>query len=133
MNDTLEWGNFENGCDIAINKQGGFCLLDYNKQGKITVYTYHIVDLNKQFDAERVNSIMSLLEEEGVQMNNNALYGEIQFDKEMDKCIKKDCVETFKEIKKDSLDKGSHITDCRIHHKSEQKKSKTKNVEIEER
>ena len=38
-----------------------------------------------------------------------------------------------KEIKKDSLDKGSHITDCRIHHKSEQKKSKTKNVEIEER
>lgn len=133
LNDTLEWGTFENGCDIAINKQGGFCLLDYNKQGKITVYTYHIVDLNKQFDTERVNSIMSLLEEEGVQMNNYVLYGEIQFDKEMDKCIKKDCVKAFKEIKKDSLNKDSHVTDCRIHHKSEQKKSKTKNVEIEER
>ena len=38
-----------------------------------------------------------------------------------------------KEIKKDSLDKGSHITDCIISHKSEQKKSKIKNVEIEER
>lgn len=133
LNDTLEWGNFESGCDVAIDKQGGFCLLDYNKQGEITVYTYHIVDLNKQFDAERVNSIMSLLEEEGVQMNNNALYGEIQFDKEMDKCIKKDCVETFKEIKKDSLDKGSYITDCIISNKSKQKKSKIKNVEIEER
>ena len=51
----------------------------------------------------------------------------------MDKCIKKDCVEAFKEIKKDSLDKSNHITDCRISHKYGEKKSKTKNVEIEER
>ena len=39
----------------------------------------------------------------------------------------------LKEKKEDSLDKGSHITDCIISHKSEQKKSKIKNVEIEER
>ena len=38
-----------------------------------------------------------------------------------------------KEIKKDSLDKSNHITDCRISHKYGEKKSKTKNVEIEER
>lgn len=134
LNDTLEWGNFENGCDVAINKHGGFCLLDYNKQGKITAYTYHIVDLNKQFDAERVNAIMSLLEEEGVQMGNDDLYSEIQFDKEMDKCIKKDCIDTFKQLKKDARYKSNNVKEKTITRSSKQKDSKSKkDVEIEER
>ena len=136
LNDTLEWGNFESGCDVAINKQGGFCLLDYNKQGEVTIYTYHIVDLNKQFDSERVNSIMSLLEEEGVQMDNDDLYKEIQFDKEMDKCIKKDCIDTFKQIKKDTRNKNVDTKEKNTVQSigSKDKKSKNeKDLENEER